>query len=109
MPVYCTGGLARSKIRVRDVREDGGYCPPCGDVTLAEILPPGWPASEIGDGDSFSDGKVTWYIPAAELAGKALICQCSGLYTTSRVGILGLVAEEGNEGIPQCPGPRNPH
>ena len=97
-PAYTEGDGLEVSLSLSEVRQPGGGCEAAGDVTIVEYLPEGWTAKDISNNGTFSDGQVTWQIPAAQLAGiTELSYTADGPVTGATMGIAGAVLEAGNE------------
>ncbi len=95
-PAYTAGSVLSATFAISNIRAAGGDCQALADVTLVEALPAGWTPTDITGGGAFADGKITWSIPAAQLATAELSYKASGPVTDSIVPINGTFTEQGN-------------
>ncbi|MBN1422238.1 MAG: hypothetical protein JXP34_25920, partial [Planctomycetes bacterium] len=96
IPVYIEGNPMSVTLTLRNIRQAGGDCPPLGDLTIEEVLPEEWTATDISGGGTFAKGIVVWEIPAESVAEGTLTYRASGPVKLADVSIAGTVTEEGN-------------
>ena len=96
-PMYREGDVVDVALKLLAVRQADADCPALRTITIKDVPPAGWTATDVSDGGVFSGGAVTWTLaPAAVAEGKVLSYKARGAATFSGIVFRGSITETGN-------------